>query len=204
MRSTTLLAGLLMAAASTTALAATPSYDYIQLDYVGVHRHDSTFDYQGADFQFSALIAPYLVFDASYQWLDSDRFQRGLVNGRVEQQTITGGLEGRLPVVRNRLDAFLGADFVYSDLKNREDFKGVYDDQYSNGYQVKGGVRANFDYFEAIPTVRYVHIFDSDELGIGIQGLGCPGYGVCFTAGYEYLKRAEDHRYFAGVRFNYD
>ena len=206
MRSTTWLAGLMLAVTSMTAAAATPSYDYIQLDYVGVNRHDSSFDFQGADFQLSALIAPYLLFDASYQWLDSDRFTVGPLTGRVEQQTITAGLEGRLPLVRNQLDGFLGADFVYQDAKYREDFKGVagFDDQYSTGFQIKGGVRANFNYFELVPSVRYIRIFDQDDLAFGIQLLGCPGYGICLTAGGDYQKDSKDTRYFAGLRFNYD
>lgn len=206
MRSVCRLAGLMLAVISMSVAAATPSYDYLQLDYVGINRHDSSFDFKGADFQISALIAPYVVFDASYQFLESDRFKVGTLNGRLDQQTVTAGLEGRYPLVRNQLDGFVGADFVYQDAKYREDFKGVagFDDQYSNGFQVKGGVRANFTYFEVQPTLRYIHIFDKDDVAFGVQLLGCPGYGICLSAGGDYQKDSKDTRYFAGLRFNYD
>jgi hypothetical protein len=206
MRSAAWLAGLMLVATSTTALGATPSYDYVQIDYVGVNRDDPTYDNQGVDVQVSALLAPYLIFDASYQFLESDHFRVGVLEGRIEQQTVTAGLETRFALVRNQLDAFVGADFVYQSFRYRQGFKGVagFDDDSSNGFQVKGGVRANLDYFEAIPTVRYVRIFDENDVGFGLQLLGCPGYGICLTGGYEYLKDAKDQRYFGGVRVNYD
>ena len=203
MRTTNWLAGLALTGASAAALAATPSYDYLQVDYVGVNRHDSTFDFQGADLQVSALIAPYLFFGAGYEFLQSDRFQEGLVTGRLQQHTANAGLGGRIPLVPNVLDATIGADYVYTKTAQKDGFEGVFADGHDSGYQVKGSVRANFRYFEVIPTVRYVNV-NHEETGIGIQVLGCPGYGICLTAGYEYLKRSEDHRYFAGVRFYYD
>ena len=96
------------------------------------------------------------------------------------------------------------ADYFSAEAMVKEPTPFVYEDAHSNGYQIKGGVRANWNYFEVIPTVRYRHIFDSDDVGIGIQGLGCPGYGICITAGYEYLKQSEDSRYFAGVRCDHE
>ena len=72
--------------------------------------------------------------------------------------------------------------------------------------KVKGGLRLTgaLPYFEAIPTVRYVRVFDDGDVGFGVQLLGCPGYGICLTGGYEYLKDSKDQRYFGGVRFYYD
>ncbi len=204
MRSTSWLAGLMLAWTSTIAMAATPSYDYLQLDYVRFNPGESDIDFQGADFVLSALLAPHLFFDASYEFLESDSFQQGLVEGRIQNQTVTAGLGGRLALVRNLLDGFVGADFVYQDSRNRGQFEGIYDDEHDTGFQVKGGVRANFGYFEAIPQVRYIRIYDGDDLALGIQLLGCPGYGLCVTGGYEYFTDSESSRYFAGLRFYYD
>src|ERR1043166_6947174 len=125
MRSATLLASLIVAAASAPALASPPSYDYLQIDYVGVNRDDPSFNYQGADFQISGMIVPYLILNASYQYLESGHFQLGALEGRVDQQTVTAGLETRLPLVYNQLDAFLGADFVYAAFRWHQGFEGV-------------------------------------------------------------------------------
>jgi hypothetical protein len=200
MRRMSWLAGLVFAGISANALALAPSYDYIQLDYVArtPSGDSSGLDYQGVDFQLSALIAPYLLFGATYEFLESDEFG---FDDRLQNQTVTAGLAGRIPIVRNMLEGTIGADFVYADSTHRQDFA---DDEYDNGYQVKATLRANFKYFEAIPSVRYIDIFDQDELAAGIQLLGCAGYGICGTAGYEYFKEAEDHRWFAGVRFYYN
>lgn len=204
MRRMVWLAGLMLAAASTSALASAPSYDYLQIDYVGTKPKDDGLKSQGADFQISALIAPYLIFDASYQYLQSETF--GLRDDRIDGQTVTAGLAGRIPMVRNFLEGTIGADYVYADAKHRDDAGG--DDLYGNGYQVKGTLRGNFRYFEAIPSVRYIDVLDTEQVGFGLQLLGCPGYGLCLTGGYEYLKGTGDngdlHRWFAGLRFYYD
>jgi opacity protein-like surface antigen len=208
MRSATLLAGSLLVAASASALAAAPSYDYIQIDYVGVRHDDPAPRDQGVDFQIAAQIAPYLILDASYQFAESDHFKQAALEGRIDRQFITAGLEGRLPLVYNQLEAFVGADFVYADLRYRQGFEGVngFEDDSSNGFQVKGGLRLTgaLPYFEAIPTVRYLRVFDDNDFGFGVQLLGCPGHGFCVTGGYEYLKDSKDQRYFGGVRFYYD
>ncbi len=197
------LAALILIGTCGAAEAVTPSYDYIQLDYVGVAAHEGP-DAQGADFQLSALIAPYLFFEAGYQWLQSERVTVGLNEGRFQSHTASAGLGGRYPLVRNLLDGFVSADWLYINSQAREGLEGTVPDEHDNGVRVSGGVRANFRYFEAIPTVRYVHIFDEDDVGFGIQLLGCPGYGFCLTGGYEYTKNAEDSRYFGGLRFYYD
>jgi hypothetical protein len=209
-RSTTWLAGLILATSSSAALATTPNYDYLQLDYVYIDPDDPEnpgapdINSQGAHFELSALIAPYLFFNASYEWTESDDYQQGLVDGRVANQFVTGGLGGRFPFVRNMLDGTLGADFIYADSKNKGDFEDVYDDEYDTGFQVKASLRANFRWVEVIPTVRYVDIFDDNDIAYGLQVLGCPGYGICAIAGAERFQDAETNRYFAGVRFYYN
>src|ERR1051326_7249561 len=112
MRRTVWLAGLMLLGTSVNALASAPSYDYIQLDYVYVNPKDSDINFQGGDFQLAALIAPYLIFNASYEFLESDEFGLG---DRLQRQTATGGLAGRIPLVRNMLEGTIGADFVYAE-----------------------------------------------------------------------------------------
>ncbi len=204
-RSTIWLAGLALTAASGAGLAATPDYDYLELDYVYLDNGgDSDINSQGVNLALSALIGPYVFFDAGYQWTETDEFQLGTVEGRVQNQFVTAGLGGRFPFVRNMLDGTIGADFVYTDAKNKGDFEGIYDDDYDIGYQVKASLRANFRYFEVIPTVRYLDVADSDDWVIGVQALGCIGYGICATGGYEHFVDSEVNRLFAGVRFNYN
>ena len=203
MRIKSWLAGLVLTGASASALGATPSYDYLQLDYVRVNPKGSAPDSRGGDLQISALIAPYLFFNAGYEFLRTDKFQQGLVDGRLQTHTGNIGLGGRLPLVPNILDATIGADFIYTETTNKGGFQAVYADTHDSGYQVKSSVRANFRYFEVIPSVRYIYV-DHDDFAFGIQALGCPGYNVCLTAGYERFKRAEASRYFGGLRFYFD
>jgi hypothetical protein len=208
MRKMVWLAGLVFAASSSAALAAAPSYDFIQLDYVALHPSSDDdsdeVDYQGVDFHVSGLIAPYLIFSASYEYLESDTFDLPPPSGegRYETQAARGGLAGRLPLIRNVLEGTLGANFIYADVRSRGDLPE--DGEYDTGFEVKTTLRANFRYFEVIPSVRYIDIFEEEDWGIGAQFLGCAGYGICGTAGYEYFKNAEAHKWFAGLRFYYN
>jgi len=203
-RSTIRLAGLLLAAASGAAMATTPDYDYLELDYVHLDESKSDINSNGVQLALSALIAPYVFLDLTYQWTETDEFQRGTPQGRVQNQFITLGAGGRFPLVLNTLDATVGADVVYADFKNKGEFEGIYEDDDDVGYQVKASLRANFRWVEVIPTFRYVDVFDNDDFVFGVQLLGCPGYGICLTGGYERFKDAEENRFFGGVRFYYN
>ena len=198
------LIGVALASASAAAAASPPSYDFIELDYVGVNRHDPTYDFQGGSGQLSARVQQYLFLEGSYQFLQSDTFTQGLAKGRLQEQTIAGGLGGRIPLARNLLDLTVAADYIHVSLRQRDGFEGVFPDQNGSGVQGKLGLRINLPYFEAIPGVRYTHIFGENEWAFGAQLLGCPGYGVCLTGSYEYLKESKDSRFTGGFRFYYD
>ena len=196
-------AGLMAALSGATAFAA-PSYDFIEFNYVQVNHDSPSYADQGGNFLLSARIAPYLIFDASYQMLDSERLTVGLDSGRLRSQFVTAGLAGRFPIVRNLLDLTGGVDYVFVDVRGTRGLEDKVPSTHDSGVQAKLAMRTNLRYFEVVPGVRHIRVSDEHEWAFGVQVLGCPGYGICLTGGYEYFEDAKDNRFTGGIRLYYD
>jgi hypothetical protein len=204
MKITVGLAGLAIALISASASALTPSYDFIEGSFVRTERDANTHDNIGGTFKVSGLIAPYMYFNAGYEYLTTRSFNIGPTKGKLQTNMASAGLGGRLPLVLNMLDFSAGADFVYADIRGKGGFEDLVDAKNDSGYQLNASLRGNFKYFEAIPSIRYLSILEDESTIYGVQLLGYLGLGTCITAGYEYFDERKDHRYSVGLRVYFD